>query len=199
MFLCSQEIRFPRVVTNCCRFLCYFCRISRQNQRSMFDHLSYLLQNSGIGLGDRPFFFPDSSFKDNLFVWTVMNGNSPLQECEAPPLWMWLLPRALTTTSWRWLCKSKTWRWYNTMRMHNKNKPQLCSIWIDGRLPRWWSIWLDVDFKAVRCSCPKVTLTLAGIPAAGRNTWTFSVSLCLSMVWNDPYYSSARVVFVVMG
>ncbi|KAF3706490.1 Ryanodine receptor 1 [Channa argus] len=47
----SKEIRFPRVVTNCCRFLCYFCRISRQNQRSMFDHLSYLLQNSGIGLG----------------------------------------------------------------------------------------------------------------------------------------------------
>lgn len=46
-----QEIRFPQMVTNCCRFLCYFCRISRQNQRSMFDHLSYLLQNSGIGLG----------------------------------------------------------------------------------------------------------------------------------------------------
>ncbi|KAM3601866.1 uncharacterized protein V6R79_020261 [Siganus canaliculatus] len=49
----SKEIRFPRVVSNCCRFLCYFCRISRQNQRSMFDHLSYLLQNSGIGLGMR--------------------------------------------------------------------------------------------------------------------------------------------------
>ncbi|XP_046876649.1 ryanodine receptor 1 isoform X4 [Hypomesus transpacificus] len=49
----SKEIRFPRMVTNCCRFLCYFCRISRQNQRSMFDHLSYLLQNSGIGLGVR--------------------------------------------------------------------------------------------------------------------------------------------------
>lgn len=46
-----QEIRFPQMVTNCCRFLCYFCRISRQNQRSMFDHLSYLLQNSSIGLG----------------------------------------------------------------------------------------------------------------------------------------------------
>ncbi|XP_026549805.1 nectin-2-like [Notechis scutatus] len=52
----SKEIRFPKMVTNCCRFLCYFCRISRQNQRSMFDHLSYLLQNSGIGLG-----FPRSS------------------------------------------------------------------------------------------------------------------------------------------
>lgn len=46
-----QEIRFPKMVTSCCRFLCYFCRISRQNQRSMFDHLSYLLENSGIGLG----------------------------------------------------------------------------------------------------------------------------------------------------
>eukprot|EP00079_Xenopus_tropicalis_P017316 XP_004917162.1 PREDICTED: ryanodine receptor 1 isoform X3 [Xenopus tropicalis] len=49
----SKEIRFPKMVTNCCRFLCYFCRISRQNQRAMFDHLSYLLQNSGIGLGMR--------------------------------------------------------------------------------------------------------------------------------------------------
>lgn len=49
--LSLQEIRFPQMVTNCCRFLCYFCRISRQNQRSMFDHLSYLLQNSSIGLG----------------------------------------------------------------------------------------------------------------------------------------------------
>uniref|UniRef100_A0A8C5AW04 Ryanodine receptor 1 n=1 Tax=Gadus morhua TaxID=8049 RepID=A0A8C5AW04_GADMO len=47
----DSKIRFPQMVTNCCRFLCYFCRISRQNQRSMFDHLSYLLQNSGIGLG----------------------------------------------------------------------------------------------------------------------------------------------------
>ncbi|XP_010209556.1 PREDICTED: ryanodine receptor 1-like, partial [Tinamus guttatus] len=46
----SKEIRFPKMVTNCCRFLCYFCRISRQNQRSMFDHLGYLLENSSIGL-----------------------------------------------------------------------------------------------------------------------------------------------------
>uniref|UniRef100_A0A2I3H0N9 Ryanodine receptor 1 n=1 Tax=Nomascus leucogenys TaxID=61853 RepID=A0A2I3H0N9_NOMLE len=50
----SKEIRFPKMVTSCCRFLCYFCRISRQNQRSMFDHLSYLLENSGIGLGENP-------------------------------------------------------------------------------------------------------------------------------------------------
>ncbi|XP_023662899.1 ryanodine receptor 1b isoform X3 [Paramormyrops kingsleyae] len=47
----GEAIRFPQMVTSCCRFLCYFCRISRQNQRSMFDHLSYLLENSGIGLG----------------------------------------------------------------------------------------------------------------------------------------------------
>ncbi|XP_057257160.1 ryanodine receptor 1-like, partial [Pezoporus wallicus] len=49
----SKEIRFPKMVTSCCRFLCYFCRISRQNQRSMFDHLGYLLENSSIGLGMR--------------------------------------------------------------------------------------------------------------------------------------------------
>lgn len=42
---------FPKMVAHCCRFLCYFCRISRHNQRAMFDHLSYLLDNSNVGLG----------------------------------------------------------------------------------------------------------------------------------------------------
>ncbi|TNM94653.1 hypothetical protein fugu_017412 [Takifugu bimaculatus] len=46
----SQEIAFPKMVASCCRFLCYFCRISRQNQKAMFDHLSYLLENSSVGL-----------------------------------------------------------------------------------------------------------------------------------------------------
>ncbi|XP_077359216.1 ryanodine receptor 2 [Festucalex cinctus] len=46
----SKEITFPKMVANCCRFLCYFCRISRQNQKAMFDHLSYLLENSSVGL-----------------------------------------------------------------------------------------------------------------------------------------------------
>ena len=46
-----KEITFPKMVANCCRFLCYFCRISRQNQKAMFDHLSYLLENSSVGLG----------------------------------------------------------------------------------------------------------------------------------------------------
>lgn len=50
-FLCPQEIAFPKMVASCCRFLCYFCRISRQNQKAMFDHLSYLLENSSVGLG----------------------------------------------------------------------------------------------------------------------------------------------------
>uniref|UniRef100_A0A8D0CRJ0 Ryanodine receptor 3 n=1 Tax=Sander lucioperca TaxID=283035 RepID=A0A8D0CRJ0_SANLU len=48
----SQEIAFPKMVASCCRFLCYFCRISRQNQKAMFDHLSYLLENSSVGLGN---------------------------------------------------------------------------------------------------------------------------------------------------
>lgn len=48
----SQEIAFPKMVASCCRFLCYFCRISRQNQKAMFDHLSYLLENSSVGLGE---------------------------------------------------------------------------------------------------------------------------------------------------
>uniref|UniRef100_A0A8B9TRE3 Ryanodine receptor 3 n=1 Tax=Anas platyrhynchos TaxID=8839 RepID=A0A8B9TRE3_ANAPL len=47
----SQQIAFPKMVASCCRFLCYFCRISRQNQKAMFEHLSYLLENSSVGLG----------------------------------------------------------------------------------------------------------------------------------------------------
>lgn len=42
------------MVASCCRFLCYFCRISRHNQRALFDHLTYLLENSSVGLGDLP-------------------------------------------------------------------------------------------------------------------------------------------------
>ena len=34
------------MVVACCRFLCYFCRTGRINQRAMFEHLSYLLDNS---------------------------------------------------------------------------------------------------------------------------------------------------------
>lgn len=39
------------MVASCCRFLCYFCRISRHNQGALFDHLRYLLENSSVGLG----------------------------------------------------------------------------------------------------------------------------------------------------
>ncbi|XP_059214929.1 ryanodine receptor 2 [Centropristis striata] len=46
----SKEIAFPKMVASCCRFLCYFCRISRHNQGALFDHLSYLLENSSVGL-----------------------------------------------------------------------------------------------------------------------------------------------------
>ncbi|XP_070696712.1 ryanodine receptor 2 [Pempheris klunzingeri] len=46
----SKEIAFPKMVASCCRFLCYFCRISCHNQGALFDHLSYLLENSSVGL-----------------------------------------------------------------------------------------------------------------------------------------------------
>ncbi|PSN30490.1 Ryanodine receptor [Blattella germanica] len=36
------------MVVACCRFLCYFCRTSRQNQKAMFDHFAFLLENSNI-------------------------------------------------------------------------------------------------------------------------------------------------------
>uniref|UniRef100_A0A673K9V6 Ryanodine receptor 2-like n=1 Tax=Sinocyclocheilus rhinocerous TaxID=307959 RepID=A0A673K9V6_9TELE len=63
----SKEIMFPKMVAHCCRFLCYFCRISRHNQRAMFDHLSYLLDNSnvGLGIGSTPLDVAAASVMDN--------------------------------------------------------------------------------------------------------------------------------------
>ncbi|XP_030630748.1 ryanodine receptor 2 [Chanos chanos] len=67
----SKEITFPKMVANCCRFLCYFCRISRQNQKAMFEHLSYLLENSSVGLaspsmrGSTPLDVAAASVMDN--------------------------------------------------------------------------------------------------------------------------------------
>ncbi|KAG7273323.1 hypothetical protein CRUP_014433 [Coryphaenoides rupestris] len=56
----TAEISFPKMVAHCCRFLCYFCRISRRNQGALFDRLSYLLENSSVGLEQplRPVFLP---------------------------------------------------------------------------------------------------------------------------------------------
>jgi ryanodine receptor 2 len=34
------------MVVACSRFLCYFCRTSRMNQKAMFEHLSFLLDNA---------------------------------------------------------------------------------------------------------------------------------------------------------
>lgn len=70
MFL--QEITFPKMVANCCRFLCYFCRISRQNQRAMFEHLSYLLENSSVGLGEYLRCFYLFLFLDVFFFYNWM-------------------------------------------------------------------------------------------------------------------------------
>ncbi|XP_031437386.1 ryanodine receptor 3 isoform X2 [Clupea harengus] len=67
----KSHIAFPAMVASCCRFLCYFCRISQQNQKAMFDHLSYLLENSSVGLaspamrGSTPLDVAASSVMDN--------------------------------------------------------------------------------------------------------------------------------------
>uniref|UniRef100_A0A8B9RMZ7 Ryanodine receptor 2b (cardiac) n=1 Tax=Astyanax mexicanus TaxID=7994 RepID=A0A8B9RMZ7_ASTMX len=67
----SKEIMFPKMVAHCCRFLCYFCRISRHNQKAMFDHLSYLLDHSSVGLaspsmrGSTPLDVAAASVMDN--------------------------------------------------------------------------------------------------------------------------------------
>ena len=66
-----QEIAFPKMVASCCRFLCYFCRISRQNQKAMFDHLLFILDNANILLsrpslrGSTPLGAAYSSLMDN--------------------------------------------------------------------------------------------------------------------------------------
>lgn len=71
----SQEIAFPKMVASCCRFLCYFCRISRQNQKAMFDHLSYLLENSSVGLGNHTHM--------HAHIQTRAHTLSVLQECRS--------------------------------------------------------------------------------------------------------------------
>ncbi|CAG0896856.1 unnamed protein product, partial [Cyprideis torosa] len=65
-----QDTSFEMVVA-CCRFLCYFCRSSRQNQKAMFEHLVFLLDNSNILLsrpslrGSTPLDVAYSSLMDN--------------------------------------------------------------------------------------------------------------------------------------
>ena len=59
------------MVVACCKFLCYFCRSSRQNQKAMFEHLSFLLDNATMLLarpalrGSVPLDVAQASFKDN--------------------------------------------------------------------------------------------------------------------------------------
>ncbi|CAF0745111.1 unnamed protein product, partial [Didymodactylos carnosus] len=59
------------LVTTCCKFLSYFCRTSRHNQRAMFEHLSYLLENSSMLLsrpslrGSSPLDVASASVMDN--------------------------------------------------------------------------------------------------------------------------------------
>ncbi|KAM4598949.1 ryanodine receptor 2 [Fundulus diaphanus] len=67
----SKEITFPKMVASCCRFLCYFCRISCHNQGALFDRLTYLLENSRVGLaspsmrGSTPLDVAAASVMDN--------------------------------------------------------------------------------------------------------------------------------------
>uniref|UniRef100_A0A7M4FPQ6 Ryanodine receptor 3 n=1 Tax=Crocodylus porosus TaxID=8502 RepID=A0A7M4FPQ6_CROPO len=79
----SQRIVFPKMVASCCRFLCYFCRISRQNQKAMFEHLSYLLENSSVGLA-----FPSMRGSTPLDVAaaSVMDNNELALALEEPDL-----------------------------------------------------------------------------------------------------------------
>ena len=59
------------MVTACCKFLCYFCRSSRANQKAMFEHLNFMLDNCNILLsrpslrGSTPLAVAESSIKEN--------------------------------------------------------------------------------------------------------------------------------------
>lgn len=46
------------MVVACCRFLCYFCRTGSKNQSAIFEHLSYLLENSCMLLCKPPVVAP---------------------------------------------------------------------------------------------------------------------------------------------
>ncbi|CAF2039726.1 unnamed protein product, partial [Rotaria magnacalcarata] len=72
----NPEAHLPKedkveLVTTCCKFLSYFCRTSRHNQRAMFEHLSYLLENSSMLLsrpslrGSAPLDVASASVMDN--------------------------------------------------------------------------------------------------------------------------------------
>ncbi|CAG9530378.1 unnamed protein product [Cercopithifilaria johnstoni] len=59
------------MVVACSRFLCYFCRTSRHNQKAMFEHLPFLLDNATMLLarpslrGSVPLDIAYSSFMEN--------------------------------------------------------------------------------------------------------------------------------------
>ncbi|XP_076818158.1 ryanodine receptor 2-like isoform X3 [Clavelina lepadiformis] len=67
----GPEVQFPRMVAACCRFLCYFCRISRKNQGALFEHLQFLLEHGFVGLaspsmrGSTPLDVAAASVMDN--------------------------------------------------------------------------------------------------------------------------------------
>ena len=67
----ATEDSSSEMVVACCRFLCYFCRTSRQNQKAMFDHLLFILDNANILLsrpslrGSTPLDVAYSSLMDN--------------------------------------------------------------------------------------------------------------------------------------
>lgn len=44
----EQQDDISKMVVSCCRFLCFFCRSSAKNQKAMFEHLGFLLENSNI-------------------------------------------------------------------------------------------------------------------------------------------------------
>lgn len=67
----KEQRDISEMVVGCCKFLCYFCRTSRPNQKAMFEHLPFLLDNATMLLarpslrGSVPLDVAYSSFMDN--------------------------------------------------------------------------------------------------------------------------------------
>ncbi|EDV29875.1 uncharacterized protein TRIADDRAFT_52741 [Trichoplax adhaerens] len=68
----TRKCLSPVMVAACCKFLCFFCRTSQQNQRAMFEHMTYLLSHSDTSVtctsmvGATPLDVAAAAMKDNL-------------------------------------------------------------------------------------------------------------------------------------
>lgn len=159
------------MVVMCCRFLCYFCRTSRQNQRAMFEHLSYLLENSSMLLGTMSssnlLWRCDQYSKWICITLIVTMLLQPAPPCVGRVPWMLATPPWWTTTNWPWLWGRVTWR----------RLPCTCP---------------GVDCSPMPSSWRRAIPTLAGIQWRAKGSWISYASVSGLMV-GYPVLSVRRI------